>query len=44
MTVDVDGGVHIDSVELDEVAVGLTDREMLAIPSHATWECSPTRS
>ena len=34
LTVDIDRGVHIDTVELQEVTAHLADTEMLAVPPH----------
>ncbi len=46
LTVDIDTGIHIHSVELNEVAFSLffLQIESLAIPSNAARKCSPTRS
>ena len=43
LAIDVDSGVHVDAIELDEVKTGIADPEMLAIPPHTTRQGSPTR-
>ena len=43
LAIDIDGGVHIDPVELDEIKTGVRDTEVLAIPADTARERSPTR-
>ena len=44
LAVDVDGGVHIDAVELEIIPGCLMNAEMLAIPPHPTGQRATARS
>ena len=40
MSVDIYCRIHIDAVKLNEIAVGITNTEMLAVPPHSAWQCA----
>ena len=42
LAIDVDSGVHVDAIKLQEILTDITYTEMLAVPAYPTGQCTAT--